>query len=198
MTIKSYVLSYICEYVISNLVNLQIHIMKLLKLFLVVAVASMLAVACKNDKVANATQEAPAITPGSTTQSATAAPPAAVPVGPTTTLSFVESEFDFGEIQEGEKITHEYHFTNTGKEPLVISKAVGSCGCTVPDWPREPIASGEKGVIKVQYDSRGKGKLASEGGKAENKRVTITANTEPANTYLTIKGKVIKPDAPAG
>ncbi len=172
--------------------------MKLFKLFLVVAVAGMLTVACKNDTAVNAAQEAPAQVTPQSTQATTAAPAATVPVGPLTTLTFGESEFDFGEIQEGEKITHEYNFTNTGNEPLVISKAVGSCGCTVPDWPREPIAAGESGVIKVQYDSRGKGKTAAEGGKAENKRVTITANTDPANTYLTIKGKVIKPDAPAG
>jgi len=158
--------------------------------------AGMLAVACKNDSATSAAQEAPAaVTPS--TQAPTAAPPAAVPTGPTTSMAFGESEFDFGEIEEGEKITHEFSFTNTGDEPLVISKAVGSCGCTVPDWPREPIASGETGVIKVQYDSRGKGKIRAEGGKAENKRVTITANTTPANTYLTIKGKVYKPDAPA-
>ena len=77
---------------------------------------------------------------------------------------------------------------------MVISKAQGSCGCTVPDWPREPIPVGEEGTIKVQYDSRGKGKLRAEGGRAENKRVTITANTDPVNTYLTITGRVFKPD----
>ena len=171
--------------------------MKLLKLFLVVAVAGMLTVACKNDSTGTAAQEAPAQVTPQSTQSNAAAPPATVPVGPLTTFSFAESEFDFGEIEDGEKITHEFTFKNTGNEPLVISKAVGSCGCTVPDWPREPIAAGESGVIKVQYDSRGKGKTKAEGGKAENKRVTITANTDPANTYLTIKGKVYKPDAPA-
>ncbi len=171
--------------------------MKLFRLFLVVAVAGILTVGCKGDSTSTATQEAPAVTPTSNTQSPAAAPPATVPVGPLTSFSFSESEFDFGEIEEGEKITHEFAFKNTGDEPLVISKAVGSCGCTVPDWPREPIAAGESGVIKVQYDSRGKGKTKAEGGKAENKRVTITANTDPANTYLTIKGKVYKPDAPA-
>lgn len=165
-------------------------------MLLVVAVASMLMISCKNDTATTAAQEAPAqVTPS--TQAQTAQPPATVPTGPTTNMSFSESEFDFGDIEEGEKITHEFSFTNTGDEPLVISKAVGSCGCTVPDWPKEPIAAGETGVIKVQYDSRGKGKTRAEGGKAENKRVTITANTDPANTYLTIKGKVYKPDAPA-
>ncbi len=170
--------------------------MKFLKPFLFVAVVGLLAVACKNTG-ADAAQAVPASVTPATTAAPAAAPAAALPVGPLTTISYNETEFDFGEIEEGEKITHEFSFKNTGSEPLVISKAVGSCGCTVPDWPREPIAAGESAVIKVQYDSRGKGKTRAEGGKAENKRVTITANTDPANTYLAIKGKVYKPDAPA-
>ena len=174
--------------------------MKSLKLVLFAAAAMVFTVACKNEKSGDAARESLAnvqtTTPQATQTPAT--PPAeTVPVGPLTTISFPETEHDFGEIQEGEKIVHEFTFKNTGKEPLVISKAQGSCGCTVPDWPREPIPVGEEGVIKVQYDSRGKGKTAAEGGRAENKRVTITANTDPANTYLYIKGKVFKPDTPA-
>ena len=90
---------------------------------------------------------------------------------------------------EGEKVVYEYKFKNTGTEPLIISNAKGSCGCTVPDWPREPIAPGAENVIKVQFDSKNKGKV---GGGLQSKRVTITANTDPVNTYLTIKGKVDK------
>ncbi len=174
--------------------------MKSLKLFLFVAAAVALTVACKNNSD-NAARESLAstqtTTPAPTTQTPAATPAETVPVGPLTAISFPVTEFDFGEIQEGDKITHEFAFKNTGKEPLVISKAQGSCGCTVPDWPREPIPVGGEGIIKVQYDSRGKGKTVAEGGRAENKRVTITANTDPANTYLYIKGKVFKPDAPA-
>ena len=174
--------------------------MKSLKLVLFAAAAMVFTVACKNDQGTDAARESLAnvqtTTPPATQPPAT--PPAeTVPVGPLTTISFPETEFNFGEIQEGEKIVHEFAFKNTGKEPLVISKAQGSCGCTVPDWPREPIPVGEEGIIKVQYDSRGKGKTVAEGGRAENKRVTITANTEPTNTYLYIKGKVFKPDTPA-
>ena len=172
--------------------------MKILKSFLFVAAAMMLTVACKDTKSNDDARAVPAsTTPTNTTQAPPAAPAEVVPVGPLTTIVYPETEFDFGEIEEGEKIVHEFAFKNTGSEPLVISKAVGSCGCTVPDWPREPIAAGQEAVIKVQYDSRGKGKTRAEGGRAENKRVTITANTDPANTYLYIKGKVYKPDAPA-
>ena len=96
---------------------------------------------------------------------------------------------------DGEKVKHDYKFTNTGSEPLIISNAKGSCGCTVPSWPREPIAPGESAVIAVQFDSKNKGKV---GGSPQSKRVTITANTDPVNTYLTIKGTVNKEEtAPA-
>ncbi len=163
-------------------------------LLLVCAVA--LTVACKNETVKDDTRASVA-TAGTTQTTTPAATPAeTVPVGPLTSIDYPETEFNFGEIEEGEKVIHEFAFKNTGTEPLVISKAQGSCGCTVPDWPREPIPVGETGVIKVQYDSRGKGKTRAEGGRAENKRVTITANTDPVNTYLYVKGTVYKPDAP--
>jgi hypothetical protein len=166
--------------------------MKILKLVsLVVLAAALSMTACKNE--GTSTQEAPAsVAPTSTTvPQPTGDAASEVPVGPLTAITYVETEHDFGEIQEGDKVTHVFKFKNTGDEPLVISKAQGSCGCTVPDWPREPIPVGGSGEIKVQYDSRGKGQPE---GRAENKRVTITANTDPVNTYLYIKGKVFKPE----
>ena len=119
---------------------------------------------------------------------------ATAPVGPTTNVKFSETEFDYGTIDQGEKVTHIYKFSNTGSEPLIISNAKGSCGCTVPQWPKDPILPGQDGEIKVQFDSKGKR------GK-QSKRVTITANTDPAQTFLTIKGEVNAPEAevkPAG
>lgn len=127
-------------------------------------------------------------------KNANAKPAEVVPVGPLTTIEFDDLTHDYGEIMEGDKVTHMYKFTNTGKEPLVISNAKGSCGCTVPSWPREPIPVGGTGEIKVQFDSKGKGKV---GGQPQSKRVTLTANTDPANTYLTIKGKVNKEETAA-
>ncbi len=111
----------------------------------------------------------------------------AVPVGPITTMSFEESEYDFGTAQEGDVVKHIYNFTNTGSEPLIISNAKATCGCTVPQWPREPIAPGEKGEIAVEFNTKNKGKV---GGQMQSKRVTITANTDPVSNYVTIKGKV--------
>ncbi len=114
----------------------------------------------------------------------------AVPAGPTTTISFSETEFDYGIVDQGEKVQHTYKFTNTGNEPLIISNAKGSCGCTVPSWPKEPIPVGGTGEIDVVFDSKGKK------GK-QSKRVTITANTDPVQTFLTIKGEVTPPEGGA-
>ena len=105
-------------------------------------------------------------------------------------MAFDEFEFDFGEIDEGEKVSHVYTFKNDGKEPLIISNAKGTCGCTVPVWPKEPIAAGESGEIQVEFNSKGKSGM-------QTKRVIITANTNPATTNLTIKGKVNKQAQPA-
>lgn len=114
-----------------------------------------------------------------------------VPSGPKTKMAFSESTYDFGTATEGEKVEHIYKFKNTGNDPLIISDAKGSCGCTVPQWPKKPIAPGKSGEIKVVFDSKGKA------GK-QNKTVTITANTEPATTTINITGEVLKdPNAPA-
>lgn len=132
-------------------------------------------------------------TPDATTPAATpAAQPAqpAAPVGPTTVMSFTETEFDFGKVDAGEKVEHVYKFTNTGNEPLIISNAKGSCGCTVPDWPREPIAVGGTGEIKVVFDSKNK-------KGQRNQKVTITANTDPPQTFIYMKGEVIPAEGDA-
>lgn len=114
-----------------------------------------------------------------------------VPTGPTTTVQYEHTDFDFGSVKEGEKVKHTYKFKNTGSEPLIISSAKGSCGCTVPKWPAEPIAPGATGQIDVEFDSKGKP------GK-QTKRVTVTANTVPAQIFLNITGNVEKdPNAPA-
>ena len=163
------------------------------KLGFLFTLSFMLLIACKNDSATESADAVPATPTEVNTPTPTANPlgnnEPAVPAGPITTISFAETEHDFGMVMEGEKVVHEYAFTNTGEEPLIISNAKGSCGCTVPDWPREPIAPGDSGVIKVQFDSKNKGKV---GGGLQSKRVTITANTDPVNTYLTIKGKVDK------
>ncbi|WP_239541250.1 DUF1573 domain-containing protein [Cryomorpha ignava] len=105
------------------------------------------------------------------------------PSGPLTAMDFNESTYDFGNILQDSENTKVFTFTNTGKEPLIIENAKGSCGCTVPQYPKEPIAPGATGEIKVVYKP-GKQK------NKQNKTVTITANTEPASTILTIMADV--------
>jgi hypothetical protein len=98
-------------------------------------------------------------------------------------IEILESEYDFGIIKQGEKATHEYKIKNIGNSDLLITSAKGSCGCTVPEWPREPIKPGNEASIKVTFDSKGKT------GK-QNKRVTLMTNAIPNVKILTIKGEV--------
>lgn len=98
-------------------------------------------------------------------------------------LTFEENEFDFGEIDEGGIVKHTFNFTNTGKAPLLITHARSTCGCTIPEWPSEPIEPGKSGEIYVEFDTKGKKDFQS-------KPVTITANTFPGQTVVTLKGRV--------
>lgn len=104
---------------------------------------------------------------------------------PKTLISFAKSEYDFGTIKQDTENKHVFKFTNTGNEPLIIESASGSCGCTVPNYPKQPIPPGGTGEIEVEYKP----------GKQENaqtKTVTIVANTEPRETVLRVKAFVEK------
>lgn len=98
-------------------------------------------------------------------------------------MSFNESEYDFGTIKQGEVVEHTFTFTNTGATPLVIESASASCGCTAPDWTKTPVAPGEKGEVKVQFNSAGK-------FGQQSPTVTIRANTEPNIIRIAMKGNV--------
>lgn len=98
-------------------------------------------------------------------------------------IAFAETAFDFGEVKEGEVVTHTFSFTNTGKVPLLISNARSTCGCTVPSWPKEPIPPGEGGVLEVRFNTKNK-------KNKQSKPVTITANTYPATTKVYLNGFV--------
>ncbi|PSJ74912.1 hypothetical protein C7N43_21610 [Sphingobacteriales bacterium UPWRP_1] len=102
---------------------------------------------------------------------------------PKTTVEFAQMEHDFGKINEGDKVSHVFKFKNTGKEPLIIASAKGSCGCTVPEYPKEPIAPGAESQILVEFNSKGKKNM-------QTKTVTINANTDPNPMRLTIKADV--------
>lgn len=101
-----------------------------------------------------------------------------------TSIQFDEMAYDFGTVTDGELVNKTFKFTNTGDKDLVLINVKGSCGCTVPDeWPKEPIAPGESGEIKVTFNS------ANRVGNVQ-KSVRVEANTVPTVTTLTITGKV--------
>ncbi|MEN9640592.1 MAG: hypothetical protein RLZZ262_2461 [Bacteroidota bacterium] len=104
-----------------------------------------------------------------------------------TTMALDKTIHDFGTINQGDQVECVFKVSNTGKEPLVIESAKGSCGCTVPEYPKEPIAPGQTRDIKVKFNSAGK-------ANNQQKTVTLTANTEPLQTVLTIKSFVNAPE----
>lgn len=102
---------------------------------------------------------------------------------PPTSVAFAETMHDFGTIQQETQNTKVFKFTNTGDKPLLIESARGSCGCTVPNYPKQPIPPGQSGEIEVVYSpGQQKGQ--------QTKSVTIVANTEPRTTVLQIKANV--------
>lgn len=107
------------------------------------------------------------------------------PTGPVTTYSVNEEVHDFGEVENGSQNPFTFVITNTGDAPLIIEKAKGSCSCTVPKKPEDPIMPGETGEIEVTFKPK-----PSQAGKDITQVVTLTANTEPRDTKLRIKAKV--------
>jgi hypothetical protein len=97
-------------------------------------------------------------------------------------ITFESDLHDYGTIKQGADGGCEFKFKNTGKEPLIISNARGSCGCTVPTWPKEPVMKGQTAVVKVHYDTKRPG--------AFTKTVTIESNAKTNPKVLTIKGLV--------
>jgi len=91
--------------------------------------------------------------------------------------------YQFGEIKEGAIVEHEFKFKNGGEFPLIINNVTASCGCTIPEWPRDPIAPNEESAIKVRFNSKGK-------PGQQVKTITVYANTEPAYSELRLQGIV--------
>ena len=98
-------------------------------------------------------------------------------------ITFKEEKHNFGELEEGPKVTHEFTFTNTGTEPLILSNVKASCGCTTPSWPKDPVMPGATGSIMVTYNT------ANRPGSF-NKSVTITSNATEATKLIYISGNV--------
>ena len=102
-------------------------------------------------------------------------------------MTFQSKEIDYGTIEQNSDPYRTFTFTNTGNEPLLITNAVGSCGCTVPSYSKAPVAPGESGEIKVRYATDRLGKF--------QKRVTLTTNVTDDPVVLTIKGEVTEKPA---
>ncbi|WP_424961706.1 DUF1573 domain-containing protein [Ekhidna sp.] len=102
-------------------------------------------------------------------------------------ISFTEKSHDFGEITQGEKVEHIFEFENVGNEPLIISDVRTTCGCTAPEWPREPVAPGKTAKIKVVFNSAGKMGM-------QNKVITVMSNAVNNPERVKIVTNVMPPD----
>ena len=100
-------------------------------------------------------------------------------------IVFDKLEHDYGTIEKGGDGNSVFTFTNQGQKPLVLSNVRASCGCTVPQWPREPIAPGTKGEIKVKYNTNIAGNF--------NKTITVNSNAANSMVRLRVKGQVVTP-----
>lgn len=105
-------------------------------------------------------------------------PPSTEPV-----ITFENTVHDYGTIYKGDNGVCEFVFSNTGKEDLVLTNVYSSCGCTVPDWPKEPIPRKKSAVIKVKYDTQRIGTI--------DKSITVESNAGNGRIVLKIKGTIL-------
>jgi hypothetical protein len=98
-------------------------------------------------------------------------------------MAWVEMEYDFGSIEQGSPVSHDFEFTNNGEAPLVINNVKTSCGCTVPNYPKDPIMPGESEMIKVTYNAAKVGSF--------NKKITVMSNADQSTYSLAIAGEVL-------
>lgn len=148
------------------------------RIVLLLAVGAMISfTACKEESATTKIADAPK-TEMASTDASQSSDPAAFPE-----ISFDSEMHDFGTVTAGDVVTHEFTFTNTGDAPLKVMQARPSCGCTVPDWSKDPIAPGDKGSVTVEFNSTGtKG--------VQNKSVRLTTNTKKGNEVIRFKATV--------
>jgi hypothetical protein len=159
----------------------------LVKILPIVATLSL--VSCKKDQAAGpvVANSDSATTMPSTEEAApanaTLASVQPAPAGPSTSVAFSESDFKFGKIKKGDKVEHVYEVTNTGTNPLVISEVKPACGCTVPDYTKDPILPGQKGKITLKFDS------TNFDGQV-TKQAEVFANVEKSPIMLTFSADI--------
>lgn len=101
-------------------------------------------------------------------------------------MQFEKTRYDFGKVIEGEIVSYNFKFTNTGNADLIITKVSTSCGCTASDYPIDPVKPGETAEIEAKFNSENRTGF-------QNKRITVLTNATPAKTNLYIRADVIKP-----
>lgn len=169
------------------------------KTFAILAIAGIFAVSCKENKTAETTTESTEVAAPDMTVATATVPADEKGVNPAvasqedllkeaqskplTNLVLSENHFDFGKIKKGEKVSHVYEVTNTGENPLIISNVKPACGCTAPDFTKEPILPGKKGQVTLAFDS-------SSFDGVVHKQAEIFANTDKAPILLTFSADI--------
>lgn len=102
-------------------------------------------------------------------------------------IAFTEKSYNFGDITQGDKVEYTFAFENTGNEPLILSDVRTTCGCTAPEWPKEPIAPGAKAELRVVFNSAGKMGM-------QNKVITVMSNAANSPERVKIVTNVMPPD----
>ncbi len=175
------------------------NVIRLTMIFALVAVLTSCRDKAAEKRIAELESRLSQIEGNKTTSTPTASPVAETtpvadekPEGPLPILEFEKVDHDFGTVKEGQKVSYTYKFKNTGVAPLIIQNAQPSCGCTVPEWSKEPIPVGGSGFVKAEFDTNGKTNI-------QNKTITVTSNTWPKTTTLRFKAMVTpKPDGANG
>lgn len=114
----------------------------------------------------------------------TAKPQATEEELPKASIKWLANKHDFGDIQEGQKITFSYTYENTGKVPLILSNVNTTCGCTASEWSRDPLLPGQKGKVTITFDSKGK-------VGRQNKVITVISNSDSMESQLFLSGSVV-------
>jgi hypothetical protein len=152
--------------------------MKSIKPILLTALVTTLVWSCDSPKDSKQEAISPEVVNNNASADPTATPTSGLPV-----FEFETDNHEFGIITEGEKVSYTFKFKNTGNAPLVISNASASCGCTVPEYTKTPVAPGEDGEVNVTFDSSGKSGMTT-------KSVTLIANTEPNTKVLKVSADI--------